>query len=390
MCPDRRNAGAGCLSHMSGNLWRRARVAAGDTYAGVMLRSAASGESWARIVRTCASASDTDVSTLRRRVLDDIAQAVLFDWYVWLLTDPETSVGSAPLAEVPPPLLPELPRLIRLKYLTETNRWTTLASSAASLSAVTGGDLSRSLVWRELLAQHGIVDVASMVLTDRFGCWGFLDLWRTSAPFTSDEVMFLARIRDAMTTALRRCQAATFAVAPASGSRRPGPVVLLLSHGLDMLGQTPETHEYLRVLVPPPHGRVPIPAGAYNVAAQLLAVEAGVDSNPPSTRVHLSDGLWLTLRAARIGSPQPTGQQSIAVTIERASPAERMSLFGRAHGLSVREREVLHHLMTGSDTRDVARRMFLSEYTVQDHLKSIFTKTSVRTRRTLLARALGA
>jgi DNA-binding CsgD family transcriptional regulator len=33
--------------------------------------------------------------------------------------------------------------------------------------------------------------------------------------------------------------------------------------------------------------------------------------------------------------------------------------------------------------------MFLSEHTVQDHLKSIFAKTSARSRRILLSRALG-
>jgi DNA-binding CsgD family transcriptional regulator len=33
--------------------------------------------------------------------------------------------------------------------------------------------------------------------------------------------------------------------------------------------------------------------------------------------------------------------------------------------------------------------MFLSEHTVQDHLKSIFAKTSARNRRILLSRALG-
>ena len=32
--------------------------------------------------------------------------------------------------------------------------------------------------------------------------------------------------------------------------------------------------------------------------------------------------------------------------------------------------------------------MFVSEHTVQDHLKSIFTKTDTRTRRALLARIL--
>ncbi len=210
-----------------------------------------------------------------------------------------------------------------------------------------------------------------------------------STPFTEPEAAYLTSIMESATTALRRCQANTFVVRPTREPRRLGPVVLLLSPELQVLGQTPETHEYLRVLVPPADGRAPIPASAYNVAAQLLAVEANIDPNPPSARVHLSDGLWVSLRAARIGDAEPSGEQNIAVTIEETSPIERVSLFGRAFGLSAREIELLGHLVTGTDTRELARRMFLSEHTVQDHLKSIFSKTSTRNRRSLLSRALG-
>jgi DNA-binding CsgD family transcriptional regulator len=64
-------------------------------------------------------------------------------------------------------------------------------------------------------------------------------------------------------------------------------------------------------------------------------------------------------------------------------------VFARAFGLSSRETELLDHLVAGGDTRDLAQRMFVSEHTVQDHLKSIFTKTGSRTRRALLAHALG-
>lgn len=125
------------------------------------------------------------------------------------------------------------------------------------------------------------------------------------------------------------------------------------------------------------------------MAAQLLAVESGIDDHPPSARVHLSGGTWLTLRAARIGAGVAAVEQDIAVTIEASSSAERTDVFARAFGLSARERELLSHLVTGSDTHRIASQMFLSEHTVQDHLKSIFAKTTTRNRRTLLARCTG-
>jgi DNA-binding CsgD family transcriptional regulator len=64
-------------------------------------------------------------------------------------------------------------------------------------------------------------------------------------------------------------------------------------------------------------------------------------------------------------------------------------LFAAAHALTSREGELLNHLIRGVDTYQLARLMFLSQHTVQDHLKSIFAKTSVHNRRTLLARVLG-
>jgi hypothetical protein len=153
-----------------------------------------------------------------------------------------------------------------------------------------------------------------------------------------------------------------------------------------VLGQTPETHEYLSVLVPAADDRSPIPASAYNVAAQLLAREAGVDANPPSARVHLADGLWLTLRAATIAAVPPGSDKHIAVSIEECSTAERVSLFVRAFGLSDRESELLGHLVTGGATRDLARLMFVSAV----QITSVeFAKTVTRNRRSLISRAVG-
>ncbi len=158
-----------------------------------------------------------------------------------------------------------------------------------------------------------------------------------------------------------------------------GPAVLILDRSLVVLRTTPGTDEFLARLLP--HEGRPVPAAAYNVAAQLLAREAG-DLGDARARVHLGEGCWLTLEAAWVGP-------EIAVTISRTTPEDRIDLFVRSHGLSQREARVLEQLAAGHDTRTVAKTLSMAESTVQEHLKSIFAKTGVRSRAALVARAVG-
>ncbi len=118
---------------------------------------------------------------LRRAVLDVLREVPGFGAYVWLLTDPVTKVGSAPMAEVP--CLSGLPALVKAKYATAVNRWAVLRRQrpARLLTEATAGDLTRSVVWREVLSRYGMADVASVVFAGRHGCRGFLDLWLDDA-----------------------------------------------------------------------------------------------------------------------------------------------------------------------------------------------------------------
>lgn len=329
-----------------------------------------------------------DDRRLRAQVLDAIQGCIRFDAYAFLLTDPTTSVGCSPLAEVPD--LATLPDLIRLKYLTPVNRWTRLPTSGcATLQQATFGRPERSLLWREHLAGLDIVDVASVVFTDRFGWWGFMDLWRRESRFNDEEVAALVDVRSAITSQLRRVQAAGF-TATAPPPRQRGPGALVLSPALGIRVQTPQSQDWLGALVPAESGRSPVAASAYNVAAQLLATEAGVDAHPAHGRVHLGGGTWLTLRADRLEGAQPLEQRDILVTMEASTPTERRDLFCRSHGLTGREAEVLRHVAHGSDTRATARLMSISQLTVQDHLKAVFAKTSTSSRGELLAVCLGS
>ncbi|HEX6393288.1 MAG TPA: helix-turn-helix transcriptional regulator [Acidimicrobiales bacterium] len=343
----------------------------------------------AQVARRCLN-YEGEERPLRIALVEDLRRRVPFRAHVWALIDPETDVATAPLATVPDTLMVQLPGVVRRRYLTTVNRWDRMDTPVASLYQATGGDPAKSLLYREVLGPAGVGDIASIVFRDRFGIWAFLDLWRleADAPFSDGELAILTEDVSVITAALRSCQARSFDErSPAA--QRPGPAVLFLSPELEVRGQTPETDGYLRALLPPAVDRQPVPAGAYNVAAALLAHEAGIHPHPPVARVRLVGGLWLTFRAARVDSDVPAAERDVAVTIEVTSPAERRSLYSRSHGLTPRETELLERLALGADTRTLARELYLSEHTVQDHLKSIFEKTNTRNRRTLLSRVAG-
>ena len=398
-----------------------------------------------RIEDLCASRPDA--AALRCGVLDAIRTVVEIDAFVWLLTDPVTTVGVAPFAQVP--CLPELPQLIKAKYATGINRWTTLmgaGSPVGLLRDTVGGELVRSRVWREVMSRYAVGDVASVVFADRFGCWGFLDLWRDDSrgPFSGADAEFLAQLAPAVATGLRLCQSRAFVQVATPQRQEHGPVVVTLGDDLRIFSRTSSSKAWLERLLPPVPSEQAVPASVYNVAAQLLAAEAGVDGHPASARVHLADGFWLTVRAARLAEeptpepepeleldratavdrrpasdPEPASDRepprpgmsgwvpavtvpsigvpsdrsavgpTLVVTIEETSAAERLELFARTFGLTPREDELLGLLAVGGDTRAIGRQMVVSELTVQDHLKSIFGKTGAHDRVTVLSRALG-
>jgi len=161
-------------------------------------------------------AKQTDSRVFRAEVLDHLRRAMGFDWYAWVLTDPGTTVGVDPLAYLPD--LAVLPTVVLLKYLTAINRWTSLDGAA-----VLGGNSTASPLWRQVQRSYGVLDVASVVFRDRFGCWGFLDLWSKRA-YAAEDVELLRDVAPGVTEALRlRRPAPSPSLPPPPASPWPGP-----------------------------------------------------------------------------------------------------------------------------------------------------------------------
>jgi DNA-binding CsgD family transcriptional regulator len=95
------------------------------------------------------------------------------------------------------------------------------------------------------------------------------------------------------------------------------------------------------------------------------------------------DGKWVMIEAARLDGGQRDSE--IAVNLRAATTGETFDLLCRVYALSRRERDVVALLVAGLDTRGITQQLFISRHTVQDHLKSVFEKIGIHSRRELLA-----
>jgi DNA-binding CsgD family transcriptional regulator len=119
----------------------------------------------------------------------------------------------------------------------------------------------------------------------------------------------------------------------------------------------------------------------YAVAAALSR-----DRAAPSARVRAPSGRWLALHASRLDGAD---EGRIAVVVEPCAPRATLPIRLAAYGLSRREAEVARLVLRGSSTRAIATALHISPHTVQDHLKSVFDKLGVRSRRDLVGLMLG-
>src|SRR5262249_42747291 len=123
-----------------------------------------------------------------------------------------------------------------------------------------------------------------------------------------------------------------------------------------------------------------LPATIYPVA---MRARAGGAATGAHALERVTDGRWVVIEAAPL---EERGHGEIAVTLRNATPRETFGRYSRVYGLSPREREVVAALLAGHNTRGVTERFFISRHTVQDHLKSVFEKMSIHSRREMLAK----
>lgn len=256
---------------------------------------------------------------------------------------------------------------------------------ATGVHDTTAGNLDQSVRMAEFMIPHfGYHDEARVVFTDRSGAWGAIAMMRGSEdpPFSDDELDFLRIIAPAFTRGIRSGLLAQLSRRDATTD--PGPAVIIVdAHDRIVQSSSGATTQLARIADVPNTGSPLTMVQALVSGARRCA--RGDVERMPRIRVRTSDGVWLVLHASALGGVAERAGD-VVVTIEEARPQEVIGLVADAFGLTARERDVTAMVLRGCDTREIAASMHVSPYTVQDHLKSVFEKANVTSRRELVAR----
>lgn len=327
-----------------------------------------------------------------RAVTRILGRAVPFDGICLLTIDPATLLPTGEIVEDGLPAA----AMIRLTEIElrepDFNKFTALARAhqpTASLSGATAGDLDRSLRQREVRRPSGFADELRAVLSGATGTWGALTLLREAKRphFTPAEVRFVASLAGALADGLRR--AALLGDALDGGDDETGLLVLAADGTVEMAN--PAAGRWLDELGAGdrPGRHLPLAIRAAASRARAAADGAnGSDGGGPAAplaraRIRTPAGRWVVVRGSVLGDGPGS---RVAILLEAARPSELAPLIADAYGFTERERLVTELVARGFPTREIAGRLHLSAYTVQDHLKSIFEKSGTGSRGDLVAR----
>ena len=262
---------------------------------------------------------------------------------------------------------------------------TRLGSGMATIHEATGGDPSRSPGWRAFVQPYGGDQQIMVALRTKPGeAWGLLALYREAGQqeFSRDEIGFLAEVAGPLAEGARRGLLVGEAVDPEGPD---APSLIVLDEDGRVRSMTPGAQALLDDL---PGGGA-LPASVLSVAGRALrSLETPeVTGEVAVARVRARSGQWMILHGAPLLSD---GSRRVAVIVERGDPDRLAPLLMAAYGLTDREKDVTRLVLRGEITSSIAARLVVSPQTVQQHLKSIFDKTGVRSRRELTGKVFFA
>lgn len=328
------------------------------------------------IIESCRAGLDPDA--LRASVLPRLRKAVQVDALWWATVDPATLLFTHAYREEIPSEAG--PYLVENEFLgDDVNKWTELAhdsSGVRTLAVATDGNLLRSPRYRDVFEPLGLADELRAVLRARGAVWGFMCLHReVGAAFSPQDQDFIRRIAPHLAEGVRL---GLLVQSASRGDVAESLGLILLAPDDSVVGRNSAADQWLEELNWQEAAELPVEIRA--LVARLRRADASTHLSP--LRVRASSGRWISLDASWVSVEH---RRVVAVVIQQASPEEVAPIVMSLYGLSGQERIVSGLVFQGQSTQAISHQLRIAEHTVQDHLKAIFDKTGVRSRRELVA-----
>lgn len=336
------------------------------------------------IIRLCHAGLDT--WTLLREALQRLRRVIPIDAYWCATADPATLLFTGSIkTEIPEQATPHF--LANEFLQDDVNKFASLAQGVKTVNtlyAATDGAPDHSPRYRDLLAPMGFGDELRGALRTGTACWGFLCLHRelSNQGFTPADQELLHQLTPHLGEGVR---ASLLLTNLDSAPESVGPGLLVLTDELSLAAITPIAERWLAEISDWIQTGE-LPQSILALVTHLQALERDRDVAPdlmPRARVRTRSGRWLVMHASRLAGPGPPGQ--VAVILEVAQPLEVAPLVLQAYGLTPREREIADLVLRGLSTDAIASKLCIAALTVQQHLKAVFDKVGVRSRRELVA-----
>jgi DNA-binding CsgD family transcriptional regulator len=327
-----------------------------------------------------------DLVSFWREAAEAIAGAVpYYQAPCWYTLDPASLLITSHFNQD----LPEIPGewLAQEYYQDDVNNLADVARSQRGISTLheaTGGDPTVSPRWHANIALGGDQELIAALRTQTGDVWGALGLYRAPGQplFDTEELAFIQAVAPSLAEGARRALLAGEAVDP-EGPEAPGLIVL--SGNWEVESATPGMERWLAELPDGDWDVGKLPSAVLAVAGRALRTAEHPDQpgEVAVSRVLSRSGTWVVLHGASLVTG---GSRRVAVIIEAAHPARIAPLLMSAYGLTEREQDVTRLVLQGNSTTEIAERLVVSAHTVQQHLKSVFDKTGVRSRRDLVGK----
>ena len=335
------------------------------------------------------STQGLDLVELWRQAADVLAAAVPYYWSpCWYTLDPASLLMTSHFNQD----IDEMPSewLAAEYYEDDVNKLSDVARSAAGISTLhdaTGGDPTSSPRWVENSKFGGDQELICALRTATGEAWGALGLYREEGRplFDAAELAFVSAASPHLAEGARRA----LLVGAARESDSPdGPGLLVLSADWEVESMSPGLEQWLDDLPDGSGIAGTLPSAVVAVASRALrTATSDAPGEVAMARVLSRSGHWVVLHGVTLASRD--GHRA-AVILEPAHPARITPLLMSVYGLTDREQDVTRLVLQGSSTTEIAAQLFISPNTVQDHLKQVFEKTGVRSRRDLVGKVFFA